>query len=368
MYNNSFGTPFKQIADDECEKPPNKKKVRKIDNFLLLKKIGRGSFAKVYYGININTQKEYAIKRINLSDLSRTSYGVMQLEREVRLMRTVSHPNILKLYYVFHAKEEKCVYLVLEYFDCGSLGSMIENHHFTDGEIKSIIFQVASALHYFHTVGYVHQDIKPDNILMSSDGRAVLADFGIGHSFMSARMVIGSPAYQAPEAISDDDDEEDFSNDEDLLRSQIESKIEQQPEVIPPSPREEDVWALGVTVFQLLYEKLPYDGNNLFEIVHNIKSQPLSFPEGGDSDLVELIKKMLVIDPRRRISMEDVLSYSCIKDAQRISNTLTPKVVSKEPVGIISEIHVERIDDHTGYYFSNLATKLNKKLSRPQKN
>jgi serine/threonine-protein kinase 11 len=70
----------------------------------------------------------------------------------------------------------------------------------------SIVKQIARALYSIHSAGFVHQDIKPSNIVLTSEGRAVLSDFGIGHSFTSAAMVVGSPAYQAPEALDDAED------------------------------------------------------------------------------------------------------------------------------------------------------------------
>jgi serine/threonine protein kinase len=113
--------------------------------------------------------------------------------------------------------------------------------------------------------------------LIDASGRALLADFGIGHTFASARMVVGSPAFQAPEALNDSYGDCDC------------------PECCECSdgPQKEDVWALGVTLYQLLFNTLPYCGNNLYEIVSDIMTRPLAIPDGVNSEIVKLFSGML---------------------------------------------------------------------------
>ncbi|OHT16282.1 CAMK family protein kinase [Tritrichomonas foetus] len=302
--------------DDYCEE----KKIRRINNYLLTKKIGSGSYSKVYLGVD--GISNYAVKRISLKDLSRTSNGIMQLEREIRLMQTLKHDNILKIHEVLHAVDDDYVYLVLDYADLGSLNSLMEKgYHFEIDSIRSIIKQISSALDYIHSMGFVHQDIKPGNILLTSDGKALLADFGIGHSFMSAAMVVGSPAFQAPETLNDtyEEDFEEYESDEnnnnpsDHINSEKAEEEDYSSEDCPQV--REDIWALGVTLYQLLFNRLPYIGENLYEIVSNIKSQPLEFPENIDPSIEKLIRGMLTIEPENRMTLEEVMDDPFVKNA-----------------------------------------------------
>lgn len=289
------------------------KTIKKVGNIEILKTIGHGSFGRVYLGYERETQKFYAVKRASYKDLNHMVNGVGQLEREIRMLQTFNHNNILKLYSVYQSLEKPYVYMIMEYADCGCLEDKMDGspspYKFED--ILSIIKQVAGALTYMHSMGIVHQDIKPSNILLCSDGRILLSDFGIGHRFQSAAMVVGSPAYQAPEVL-DDYEDEDFDS-------------ESEAEVYSEGPIKEDVWALGVTFYQLLFSNIPWVGENLYEIVHLIKTTPLVIPEGTSPEVSDLIKLMLNKDPIQRISMKELTQHPLIASANdRVQNPPPP--------------------------------------------
>jgi serine/threonine-protein kinase 11 len=247
-------------------------------------------------------------------------------------MRSVRHPNILRLIEVLHVKSKEEAFLVLEHAQKGSLGAYLERgHRIPDAAIFSILKQVTGALKYLHSAGYIHQDIKPSNILIDADGRAMLADFGVGHSFASAGMVVGSPAYQAPEALDDS-----YGSDE-------------EPDALD-EPQKEDVWALGVTLYQLLFRALPFLGSTLFEIVNNVRQNPLKIPEGTDPDVAGLLRGMLIVDPMSRLGIDDLLTNPLIHGAaDRVRNLpeMPPSVVKEGP---IVELQAEVCRD--GYSFA----------------
>jgi serine/threonine-protein kinase 11 len=236
------------------------------------------------------TQKQYAIKRIKLYEFIRRGNPLSQLEREIRLMRRFRHPHILSLIEVLHDPAHNEVCMVLAYAAMGSLGGYIDRGvRLPDATIFCILRQIVEAVRYLHTSGFVHQDIKPCNILLHADGRAVLADFGSGHSFQSAGMVIGSPAFQAPEAL-DEKDLEAPSDDSGF------------------GPQKEDIWALGISIYQSLFLRFPYVGSNLFEIVHDIKEHDLPLPDGTDPEVARLLSGMLCVDPARRYGIDEILA------------------------------------------------------------
>jgi serine/threonine-protein kinase 11 len=274
------------------------KRRRRVNSYLFRKKIGKGSSAKVYVATDIRTGDAVAIKEINLQELARATGGVAQLEREIRLMASLDHPNILKMQEILYVEDSQVVYLVLDYAENGSLGNYVEQGiKIPRDAVLSIIKQVVNAILYVHSKGFVHHDIKPGNILMGMDGRAYLADFGIGHSFESAAMVVGSPAFQAPEALSDDH----------------EGEID---------PQGEDCWALGITLFQLMFGTLPFKGTNLYEIVCDIQSRPLTFPSTEDSEVIDLLQGMLTVNPACRMKLEQVRDHPCISGAEDLASTL----------------------------------------------
>jgi serine/threonine protein kinase len=309
-------------------------RVKKVNHYALRAKLGSGSSSNVYLGIDDRTSEAVAVKRIRLRELARNTSGLAQLEREIRLMKLFSHPNILKITEVLHVPSADEAYLILEYADKGSLGSFLDRGvQFPIPAVFSIMKQVVSAIQYLHASGYVHQDIKPCNILITGSGRALLADFGIGHSFDSAAMVVGSPAYQAPEALSDD-----YAAGEDESESSIEG------------PQKEDIWALGVTFYQLLFMSLPFQGSNLFEIVNYIKEHQLQIPEGTDPEISKLLLGMLSVDPMQRFGIEDLLVNPLIATASDLAPDLpeVPTPVLKD--GDVVELEAKICRD--GYSFA----------------
>lgn len=360
---------------DACEF--EQKQYKRVNNYLLAQKIGTGSSSKVYLGID--GEKKYAIKRISLTNLSRKSNGIMQLEREIRLMHIFNHSNILKIHEVLHSISNNYVYLVLEHAECGSIGSLIDKgYHFQLDSIRSIIKQISSALSYIHSKGYVHQDIKPANILLKSDGKVLLADFGIGHSFLSASTVVGTPAYQAPEAIVDNIDLDEYEYDESFHTSNKEDEsYEESAKEDEECPQlREEIWALGISLYQLIFNELPYTGENLYEIVSTIKSTPLVFPYDIDPEIEKLLRKMLAVDPQNRISLEDLMNDPFVKDApdlvpekfdDYISSELTDNSIPLSYKSLSSEkenniIQIDALKCGDDYSFAQVALSMQSKL------
>lgn len=289
-----------QIADLQ-----KTKKMKKINQYLIIQKIGSGVSAKVYLALNTETAQYVAIKtpkkfgsnqHSSSPSIKNTqnSYCVpyyAQIERDIALMQRFNeakHPAIIQMHEVLHSVDKHIAYIVFEWADCGSLKSFInKKYQFTDVQLATIFKQILEGLQFVHSQGIAHEDIKPSNLLIFSDGKAKISDFGIGHKFESADTVIGSPAYQAPEVIDDALSEIDFLD-----------------------PSKEDVWSLGVTLFETKFHILPYNGENFYEIAHNIRQKnPLSILNTCSENLRDLILKMLEMNPSKRISVQELLLH-----------------------------------------------------------
>jgi serine/threonine protein kinase len=156
-------------------------------------------------------------------------------------------------------------------------------------------------------------------------------------------MVVGSPAYQAPEALDDsyaDDDESDSSSE---------------------GPQKEDIWALGVTLYQLLFLELPFVGSNLYEVVNDIRERPLQIPENCDPAIAEILRRMLTVDPRQRIGVDELLQNDLIALAPESASGLPPLPPPQLKDGEIIELEARVCGD--GYSFATLPLALPRRFS-----
>ena len=270
--------------------------IKQVNQYRKICVLGEGSFSKVFLAINEDNGQYVAVKRINLKTFQRTNIGIQQLDREIQIMRKIHSKNVVQLHDVIHVEDKGMVYLVVDYADCGSLDQAIQcKVPFTPQEIKCIFRQIAEGVKFLHDHNVVHQDLKPANILLKSDGTALISDLGIGRSFQSAAMVVGTPAYQSPEVV---DENCEYDEEEEI------------------DPCKEDVWSLGVTLYQLAFKRLPFTGCNVFEIVRAIESSVLEKPPNADDEMWDLIQHMLVVTPSKRYSIYDVLNHSYTKSAK----------------------------------------------------
>jgi serine/threonine-protein kinase 11 len=266
--------------------------VKRINDYLLLGPIGEGSFSRVFVALHTPTGKHYAIKRIYLEKVVKSSAGVAGLQREVALMQHLSHPRIVNLHEVLYVRQTHAVYLVLDYANCGNLAGMIKRGAiFSGNAIRYVFKQITDGVAYLHCNRIVHQDLKPGNILLKNNGTVLISDFGTGHRFQSCARSFGTPAYQAPELINQSSPDEDVE------------------------PGKEDIWSLGITLYFLHFKRFPFPGENAFEIAKAVGQTELRPPEPCDPILWDLIVTMLQTDPRKRCGIHDILKHEYVVEA-----------------------------------------------------
>ncbi|XP_026324484.1 serine/threonine-protein kinase MARK2-like isoform X4 [Hyposmocoma kahamanoa] len=250
-----------------------------IGKYKLLKTIGKGNFAKVKLAKHVPTGKEVAIKIIDKTQLNPGS--LQKLFREVRIMKMLDHPNIVKLFQVIET--EKTLYLVMEYASGGEVFDYLVLHgRMKEKEARAKFRQIVSAVQYCHQKRIIHRDLKAENLLLDGEMNIKIADFGFSNEFTPGSKLdtfCGSPPYAAPELFQ--------------------GKKYDGPEV--------DVWSLGVILYTLVSGSLPFDGSTLRELRERVLRGKYRIPFYMSTDCENLLKKFLVLNPAKRASLESIM-------------------------------------------------------------
>lgn len=263
--------------------PPHQPKVVRIGPYRLGKTLGIGSFCKVKLGIHEITGIKVAIKILNRKKLKKQDMGD-KFRTEIHILRLFSHINIIRLYEVIDEVEN--IFCVMEYVENGELFDYIVSRGKLDEKTaRSIFQQIISALEYCHYHNVIHRDLKPENILLNENNQIKLVDFGLSAKLIDGQFLktsCGSPNYAAPEVISGNL----------YCGSEI------------------DIWSCGVILYALLCGSLPFDDENIRNLFKKIKNGIYSIPPYVSPGARDIISKMLVVDPLKRITIQQIMNHS----------------------------------------------------------
>ncbi|KIK98193.1 hypothetical protein PAXRUDRAFT_134734, partial [Paxillus rubicundulus Ve08.2h10] len=236
--------------------------------------IGRGQFGVVYRALNLTTGQMVAVKRIRLQGLKEEE--VTQLMCEVDLMKSLSHPSIVK--YEGMVRDQDYLNIVLEYAESGSLGQTLRAFGMLNERlVASYVVKILEGLHYLHRCQVVHCDLKAANILTTKTGNIKLSDFGVSLNLraMEREMnnVAGTPNWMAPEVIE-------------LKGASIKS----------------DIWSLGCTVIELLTGRPPYGeiANSMTVMFRIVEDEMPPLPEDCSDALQDFLQQCFQKDPEQR--------------------------------------------------------------------
>eukprot|EP01119_Soliformovum_irregulare_P013638 TRINITY_DN3659_c0_g1_i1.p1 TRINITY_DN3659_c0_g1~~TRINITY_DN3659_c0_g1_i1.p1 ORF type:complete len:775 (+),score=171.00 TRINITY_DN3659_c0_g1_i1:55-2379(+) len=270
-----------------------KTSVRLLD-FGFGKTLGEGSYSIVkhayFFDASVDQRfyEEYAIKIMDNDHLLAQRYQA-QAQAEMEALQSLNHPALVNLIASFQAENK--VYLVLEYVSGGDLFNLLSLKGSLDvPSAATIIWQLTSALQYVHDSGWLHLDIKPENVLITRDGKVKLTDFGSVRRLKDGTCEassdpVGTAEYLSPEIVN-------------------------RQHMGTPA----DVWALGILLYQILEGKVPFFAGALPELYDKILHHKIIFTPGLDFNCKDLILKMCDKDPQARFTLRQVLAHPLFED------------------------------------------------------
>jgi serine/threonine protein kinase/predicted ATPase len=261
----------------------------RLGSYEIIEEVGKGGMATVYRAYQPNVDRFVALKVIQKSITNDTN-AMERFQREARLVARLEHPHILPVYDFDGASDPP--YIVMRYLEGGSLKELMKRGPLPLDEIAYLLQQIGAAMDYAHRQGIVHRDLKPSNIMIDRDGNAFVTDFGIARiaaanaeaeherGITQTGSVIGTPDYMAPE--------------QGMGRGDIDGRA--------------DIYSLGVMLFQLITQKLPYSADLPMAIVIKHINDPIpqiakfetTLSEDMVAQLDRVIRRVLAKDPDDR--------------------------------------------------------------------
>ncbi|XP_034041769.1 serine/threonine-protein kinase SIK1 [Thalassophryne amazonica] len=290
----------------------------------IIRTLGKGNFAVVKLARHKVTKTQVAIKIIDKTRLNPSN--LEKIYREVQIMKLLNHPHIIKLYQVMETKD--MLYIVTEYAKNGEMFDYLtSNGRMSEDEARKKFWQILTAVDYCHRHHIVHRDLKTENLLLDANMNIKLADFGFGNFYNAGEPLstwCGSPPYAAPEVF--------------------EGKEYEGPQL--------DIWSLGVVLYVLVCGSLPFDGPSLPALRQRVTEGRFRIPFFMSQDCENLIRKMLVVDPAKRISIAQIKQHRwMLADPTAPHQTLSHSMTEynsnlgdySEPVlGIMNTLGIDR--------------------------
>uniref|UniRef100_A0A8C5MQB2 Protein kinase domain-containing protein n=1 Tax=Leptobrachium leishanense TaxID=445787 RepID=A0A8C5MQB2_9ANUR len=313
-----------------------------VGPYRLEKTLGKGQTGLVKLGVHCITGQKVAIKIVNREKLSESV--LMKVEREIAILKLIEHPHVLKLHDVYENK--KYLYLVLEHVSGGELFDyLVKKGRLTPKEARKFFRQIISALDFCHSYSICHRDLKPENLLLDEKNNIRIADFGmaslqVGDSLLETSC--GSPHYACPEVIKG----EKYDG------------------------RRADVWSCGVILFALLVGALPFDDDNLRQLLEKVKRGVFHMPHFIPPDCQNLLRGMIEVEPDKRLSLDQIQKHSWYMGGKNEPEPEqpTPRKVSIRRIHSVSEFDPDVLDSMHSLGCFRDKTKLKQELQNEDEN
>ncbi len=256
----------------------------KLGRYEVLNELGKGAMGVVYLAKDPVIGRLVAVKTIRTSqgddDDSESREFRERFVREAQTAGILSHPNIVTIHDIGEDTDSRTSFIAMEYIEGRNLKSLlVDKKKFTWDEVADLIAQIGEALDYAHRKGIIHRDIKPANIILTTDGKVKITDFGIAKvassNLTTTGQFLGTPNYMSPEQVSG-----------------------------APVDGRSDIFSLGVVLYELLTNRKPFQGDNLtaisYKIVHEDFTPPGDLSPDVPQDFNPIVARAMAKDPWNR--------------------------------------------------------------------
>ena len=291
-----------------------------LNNFDLGKELGKGAFGSVRLVTRKEDKKIYAMKSVSIGKLDDKEKEAAL--NEVRILASLSHPNIIGYKEAFYDERSKTLNIVMEYADDGDIAHKIKENlkrrlRFDESTLWEWIIQLLEGLKYLHDNKIMHRDLKCANIFLMKNGQLKIGDLNVSKLAKNnmARTQTGTPFYLSPEIWRD-----------------------------LPYDYKCDIWSVGCIIYELCTSRPPFRGTSMKELSHNVLTGYYLPISGYSNDMREIIAKMLVVDPKRRASTDELLNCDIIKKRIKSSKNeiITQGIKNSKKANFIKTIKLPR--------------------------
>ncbi|KAL1836874.1 hypothetical protein VTJ49DRAFT_4540 [Mycothermus thermophilus] len=329
-----------------------REKQTRFGEYILGNTIGEGEFGKVKLGWKIDGGAQVAIKLIKKDQLGGNPSRMAKIMREVAILKQLTHPNIVRLHKM--EESERHYGIVLEYASGGELFDYILNHRYLkDNAARRLFAQLVSGVGYLHKKGIVHRDLKLENLLLDRNRNIIITDFGFANTFdpneeLTEEEELNLTDREFVKRMGLDKVKPNGTRKGDLMQTSCGSPCYAAPELVVSDSlytgRKVDVWSCGVILYAMLAGYLPFDddpanpeGDNINLLYKYIVNTPLTFPEYVTPHARDLLRRILVPNPRKRADLFEVARHSWLSEYAHVvefitSSTTTPKDIQNTTV------------------------------------
>lgn len=261
--------------------------VKKVGKYELGKALGEGTFGKVKYAIDSDTQEAVAIKILDKEKIQKQNMG-NQIKKEISIMKMVKHKYVVGMVEVLASKTK--IFIVLELVTGGELfDKIVQIGKFNEDQARFYFNQLVEGVEFCHKSGVCHRDLKPENLLLDEHGNLKISDFGLSSLYIGdaedgtkrtelLHTTCGTPNYVAPEVLAD----------------------------CGYDGKKADVWSCGVILYVLLAGFLPFDESTIVQLFAKIQEAEFTYPSWFSAEVRSLLDQMIIADPKTRLNLTQV--------------------------------------------------------------
>ena len=299
-----------------------------VNNYIILHSLGKGSYGEVRLSRKKDSNELYAVKIVNKrKNASNALTYNDDIKTEVAIMKKLKHENCVSLYEVMDDPKVKKLYLVMEYMQGGDLMQIMGGKAMKEQDIWDITVQLIRGIRYLHQNNIIHGDLKPQNLLVSSNGTIKIGDFGLSKMIEENQMqkeCVGTPAFVSPEVCSGE---------------------------LSFDGKKADMYSMGATMYYITFCKTPFEARSLTLLYAKILNNDISFPFEINHGLEKIIRGLMKKSPLSRLSMNDLVDAPWLqtRPGEIISlKNISPLIVTNKNVDVSEHEIFNSIKDLSG--------------------